>query len=230
MKYLLIRKQIAFPVIALLGFGAVAQAAVIIDSTTLNGGFEGPDVGGADAKQGFDIVGRDIANWANTTTTYGGGLGATYGDVGVDNNTGGAHSGNQFAFFHGGEGGAFNLTSHVIQSGDQFSLTWWGRADTIAVRLFSSTDGTYNTATTLAELQQLQSPATYTQYTLTYSAVADDVGKTLGVSIFNPLPAGYANVDDIALSTIPEASTSVTVALGAMAVLLRRSRKRASLA
>jgi hypothetical protein len=228
MKNSLIKHPAALSAIALLGLGTVAQAAVLIDNSTLNGSFEAPDVGGADAKQGFDIVGRDIVSWANTTTTYSGGLGATYNDVGVDNNAGGAHSGNQFAFFHGGEGGAYNLTSYVIQSGDQFSLTWWGRADTIAVRLFSSTDGTYNTAATLFEVQQLQS-GSYSQYSLTYSAVAADVGKTLGVSIFNPV-TGYANVDDIVLATVPEASTSLSLAFGAAALAFSRSRKRLNFA
>jgi hypothetical protein len=220
----LIRYPIAFSTIALLGMGTLAQAAVLIDDLTLNGSFEGPDVSGPNAKQGFDIVGRDITNWANTTTTYSGGLGATYGDVGVDSNPAGAHGGNQFAFFHGGEGGAYNLTSYVIQSGDQFLLIWWGRADTIAMRLFGSTDGTYNTAATLFEVVQLQSSGVYTQYSLNYSATAADVGKTIGVSIFNPL-TGYANVDNIALSTVPEPSTGV-LALGVLAVAMRRSRKR----
>lgn len=225
MKPSFIKNRTALSAIVLLGLGAAANAAVLIDNSTLNGGFESPDVGGADAKQGFDIVGRDIASWANTTTTYAGGLGATYGDVGVDNNAGGAHGGNQFAFFHGGEGGAYNLTSYVIQSGDQFQLTWWGRADTIAMRLFSSTDGTYNTAATLLEVQQLHSAGSYTQYTLNYSATASDVGKTIGVSIFNPL-IGYANVDDVVLSTVPEPSTSAALALGAVFFALGRSRKR----
>lgn len=202
-----------------------SHAAVLIDSLTLNGSFEAPDLTGNSAKNGFDASGKDLLSWANTGTSYAGGAG-TYGDVGVDNNSGGAHSGNQFAFFHGGEGGAYNLTSYAIQAGDQFTLSWWGRADTIAIRLFSSTDGTYGTASTLTETSQLQT-GTYAQYSFSYTAAPGDVGKTLGVSIFNPV-VGYANVDDISLSVaaVPEASSSISLAIAGAAVLLRRSRQR----
>ena len=205
----------------------ISHASVLIDGSTLNGGFENPDLSVAgSAKQGFDMPGKDIAAWMITTTTYGGSAGASYNDVGVDFNAGGAHSGNQFAFFHGGEGGAYNMTSYVIQSGDQFSLTWWGRADSIAMRLFGSTDGTYGTATTLAEMIQLQNdPGGYAQYMLTYSAVAADVGKTIGVSIFNP-DVGYANVDDVMLTVVPEPSGSVLLLAGAATLVSCRSRKR----
>ena len=204
----------------------ITHAAVLIDGTTLNGGFEGPDLSVAgSAKQGFDMAGKDSAAWVNTTTTYGGAAGASYNDVGVDFNAGGAHSGNQFAFFHGGEGGAYNMTTYVIQAGDQFSLTWWGRADSIAMRLFSSTDGSYGTATTLAEIVQIQDdPGGFAQYLLAYSAVATDVGKTIGVSIFNP-DVGYANVDDVMLTVVPETSSSVLL-IGGAALITRRSRKR----
>lgn len=205
-------------------FSGLSDAAVLIDSLTLNGGFEAPDLTGNSSKNGFDTAGKDLVNWANTGTSYLGGAG-TYGDVGVDNNSGGAHSGNQFAFFHGGEGGAYNLTSYAIQAGDQFTLSWWGRADTIAIRLFSSTDGTYGTAATLGEITQLQSSGTYTQYSFNYNAVPGDVGKTIGVSIFNPV-VGYANVDDVSLAVVPEASSSMALAVSGAAILLRRSRRR----
>ncbi len=214
--------------LGLLGSSSLSEAAVLINGTTLNGGFESPAVGVGDSKQGFDMSGKDILNWTNTTTTYAGVGGATYNDNGVDFNAGGAHSGDQFAFFHGGEGGAYNLTNYIIQAGDQFSLTWWGRADTIAIRLFSSSDGSYGTAATMTELLQAQSAGIYTQYTIpTYTAVAGDVGKTIGVSVFNPLP-GYANVDDFVLTvtSVPEPSSCLAFTLGGAAFIFRRSRPR----
>ncbi len=211
--------------LAVLAAAAPAGAAVLIDATTRNGSFESPDVSDGDAKKGFDMPGKDLDSWANTNTTWLGASGATYNDVGVDFNASGAHSGSQFAFFHGGEGGAYNLTTYVIQTGDQFSLTWWGRADTIGMRLFSSTDNSYGTAATLAEISQAQ-PGPYTQYSLNYTAVAEDVGKTIGVSIFNPL-IGYSNVDDVVLTvtTIPEPSACISLAMGSAALLLRRTRR-----
>lgn len=211
--------------LGLAAMAATSHAAVLIDSTTRNGGFESPNVGAGDAKNGFDMAGKDLDFWFNTTTTWAGAGGATYNDVGVDLNAAGAHSGSQFAFFHGGEGGAYNLTTYAIQEGDQFTLTWWGRADTLGVRLFSSTDLTYSTAATLAQISQPQ-PGGYAQYSLSYTAVAADAGKTIGVSIFNPL-TGYANVDDVVLNvtSIPEPSSSAALLLGAAAFILRRSRK-----
>ncbi|RYD66493.1 MAG: PEP-CTERM sorting domain-containing protein [Verrucomicrobiaceae bacterium] len=210
--------------LGIIALASASHAAVLIDEVTRNGSFESPNVGAGDAKNGFDMPGKDLDNWFNTTTTWAGATGATYGDVGVDFNAGGSHSGSQFAFFHGGDGGAYNLTTYEIQAGDQFTLTWWGRADTLGVRLFSSTDLTYNTAATLAEISQAQ-PGGYAQYSLTYNAAPADVGKTIGVSIFNPL-AGYANVDDVELSVIPEPASSAVFALGSAAFLLRRSRRR----
>lgn len=211
--------------LGLLAIASTSHAAVLIDSTTRNGGFESPNVGAGDAKNGFDMAGKDLDFWFNTTTTWAGAGGATYGDVGVDFNAGGAHSGSQFAFFHGGEGGAYNLTTYSIVEGDQFTLTWWGRADTLGVRLFSSTDLTYGTASTLAQISQAQ-PGGYAQYSLTYTAVAADAGKTIGVSIFNPL-LGYANVDDVELNvvSIPEPSSAAALLLGSAVFVMRRSRK-----
>jgi hypothetical protein len=212
--------------LGLLALNGTSHAAVLIDPTTLNGSFESPDVGGGDSKQGFDTTGKDILNWGNTNTTFAGAGLATYNDNGVDNNPGGSHSGNQFAFFHGGEGGAYNLTSYVVQAGDQFNLSWFGRADTIAVRLFSSTDGSYSTAATMYESIQAQ-PGGYAQYSIpTYTAQVGDIGKTIGISVFNPT-TGYANVDDFTLTvtSVPEPSASLTLVLGGAAFLLRRSRR-----
>ncbi len=208
---------------ALCGSVSAQSMLTLINGATLNGGFESPTLT-ASSKQGFDAPGQDITNWANTGTTFAGAAGATYNDNGVDLNTGGANTGNQFAFFHGGEGGAFNLTTYQLKVGDQISLSWFGRADTIAFRLFSSTNGTYATAATLAEIQQTQAADVYTAYALpTYTVTAADlVGgpKTLGVSIFNPT-VGYANVDDVTLSvvSVPEPSTVLAFATGGVVFL-----------
>ncbi|MES2476565.1 MAG: PEP-CTERM sorting domain-containing protein [Verrucomicrobiota bacterium] len=216
--------------IGLASLSGISQAAVLIDGTTLNGSFESSDLSIAgDAKNGFDMVGKDITNWQNTDTTYAGVFDNSYDDTGVDYNAGGAHSGNQFAFVHGGDSGTFNLTSYIISPGDLFTLTWWGRADTIAVRLFSSSDGTYGTASTLNELVQVQDNA-YTQYSFNYAAVPADYGKTIGVSIFHPLAGGWSNADDVMLTVVPEPSSSMSLIFGGAALVLRRSRKRSSAA
>ena len=215
-------------IVALLGLAALSgmsQAAVVvlIDATTRNGSFDSPTLA-ASIKSGFDAPASDIVNWTNTNISWAGTAG-TYGDTGVDLNAGGAHTGNQFAFFKGSAGGAFNLTNYAIQSGDQFSLSWYGRADTIGVRLFSSTDASYATAVTLAQISQAQ-PGGYAQYSLSYTAVPADAGKTIGVSVFNSA-IGYANVDDFVLTVtqVPEPSSCLSLAVGGAALVLRRSRR-----
>ncbi len=216
--------------IGLISMSASSNAqTVLIDPTTLNGSFEtlalGP--GGKDTK-GFDATPApnvDILNWGNTNTNWLGDA-AFYNDTGAEYRAP-SQEGVQFSFYHGGEGGAFNLTSYAIHEGDSFSLTWYGYQDTVGIRLFSSTTGDYSSAATLNEIDIAQPGGTWVQYSLAYTAVAADEGKTIGVSIFNS-GVGYANVDDVVLTVtpVPEPTTCVLGALGLTFCLLFRSRLR----
>lgn len=212
------------------GFSAHAQVTtIVIDGNNLNGGFENPQVGAGDSKNGFDTAGKDILNWTNTPTNFAGGA-ATYTDNGVDFNAAGAHAGTQFAFFHGGEGGAFNLSAFTVQANDQITLSWFGRADTILFGLFTSTSGSLTGATFLANTGNVaQTPAAYGANTFNYTVQNTDALGPLGVVIYNPLAAGYANVDDVALTVtraVPEPGTYALMfaGLGGLFFMLRARR------
>lgn len=196
-----------------------AQTTDIINPTLLNGGFESP-VLTASHKQGWDGT-PDITNWTNTATNFAGAA-ATFTDDGVDLNAGGAHTGNQFAFYHAGEGGSFDLSNFTIRAGDQISLSWYGRADTIYMGLFTSTNGGFTGSTPLANTGIITQPTGtvagqngYLPYNFAYTVQATDTVGPLGLVIFNPM-TGYANVDDITLSVTraPEPSTYALMVAG----------------
>lgn len=214
-----------------LGLSAHAQTinTIVIDGTTLNGGFENPQVGVGDSKNGFDTAGKDILNWTNTPTNFAQ-QPATYTDNGVDFNAAGAHAGTQFAFFHGGEGGAFNLSTFAVQAGDQITLTWFGRNDTIIMALFTSTSGSLTGASFIFNTGNVaQTPNAYAQNVFNYTVQPTDTVGPLGVVIYNPT-VGYANVDDITLSvattTVPEPSTyaMMLAGLGGLFAMFRARR------
>lgn len=219
--------------LAAFAIGVSAQAQVlttaVIDGVNLNGGFENPQVGVGDAKNGFDTAGKDILNWTNTPTNFAG-QPATYGDNGVDFNAAGAHAGTQFAFFHGGEGGAFNLSAFTVQPGDEITLSWFGRNDTILFSLFTSTSGSLTGATFLTNTGNVaQTPNAYGQNIFNYTVQSTDALGPLGVVIYNPLAAGYANVDDVALTVarvVPEPSTYALLfaGLGGLFAMFRARR------
>lgn len=213
--------------VAAFGLGAQAQTA-LINPTLLNGSFETAllPVGGK-SQNGFDTPAFDVTNWTNTNTDA---AGATvgYGDAGYE--SGAAQNGAQFAFFHGGDGGAFNLTTAVINTGDVFNLSFYGNNGAgLTARLFSSTNGTYATNATLATSAITTAAGAYTQYFLAYTATPADSGKTVGVSFFGT--AGYPNVDNVVLTVtpVPEPSTYALMFAG-LGGLLLVTRARRSIA
>ncbi len=194
-------KTLLLASLAIAAVSVCAQAQTdIIDATLLNGSFETVLAPGGKSNKGFDTAGADVTNWTNTNTDING-VAAPYTDTGSQNG-GGAEDGAQFVFFHGGDGGAFNLTSTVIHTGDAFSLTFYGNnASGLTYRLFSSTDGTYATAATLTGNNITTAAGAYQQYFINYTALPTDNGKTIGVSLFGT--GGYANVDNLVLSVTP---------------------------
>jgi hypothetical protein len=210
--------------------GAWAAPVNLIDPTTRNGSFELPATG----KQQFGFDGASTGNAADDQdvpfwNNIGGPAQASSGTE----TTGGAQNGTRVAFFVSQDPGAFNLTTYSIQEGDQFSLSYYLRtgnqSDAFVGRLFSSTDGTFATASTLATVSTSLVNGSFeaTPVTLTYTATAADAGKTIGVSLDNAHSGNfsYVDVDNVVLSvtSVPEPSACL-VLLGGLGALLRRRR------
>ncbi len=238
MKVSATKSLIASSILSLVATMGNSHAVTLIDPTILNGSFETavpPITPDSQFSGGFDgnLAGEyNISNWANTNTDFTGAA-AAYTDTGVRNQTSEAQEGNSFVFIKPGDGGAFNLTTYaVLAAGDQFTLTWYARSfdGTQGVRIFSSTDGTYATATTLATSTEATAfDDTYTQFTLGYTAVAGDVGKTIGVSFFNASSVGFTLFDNFNLnvvSAVPEPATYLYGLVGLAFCLYRVRRRR----
>jgi len=66
----------------------------------------------------------DVPGWSNVDTA------AIDTSSGVGNsNPSLVHSGSWSAFFNSDDPGAYQLTSYVVQTGDQFTLTWWAQSN-----------------------------------------------------------------------------------------------------
>jgi hypothetical protein len=203
-----------------LSAGALAQTTTLIGPSIRNGSFESPTTG--KTKLGFEDPELDIPGWGNT--------GSVYDDTGAEND-GRATEGARVAFFEGDDDGAFNLTSYVIKAGDQFTLTFDSFdtynyfQDNFDATLFSSTDGTYQTAFTLA----ISSAPVGLQRSLTYTATLADAGKTIGVAFDTPAnrDVSYAGLDNVVLTVtaVPEPSTLGFGALATAGLAAFRRRR-----
>ena len=197
---------------------------LLIGPNLNNGGFELPALA-ANGKvaDGFDDPANDCPNWNNT--------GGTTNDVGFENGPAGAGGSAQFAYWHAGQTGAFNLTTTVIHAGDQFNVSWFGAQDSLRVQLIGSPDGTYGTATVLATIDQVQSNAgnNFAQFSLpTYTATANDAGLLVGLAVFDA-GTSYANGDDftLAVTPVPEPGTYALMFAGLGGLLVFRARRAA---
>ena len=205
---------------ALVTLTSSAWSAILIDPTTLNGSFELPST--SKIAYGFDGA-INIPSWGNT--------GGAYTDTGIETGISSGQDGAQRAFFKNTDGGAFNLTSYVMQAGDSLTLTFsalrFNSGDNFTAKLFSSTDATYATNATLNSLIYAPvSQGTFEGFTLNYTAVAADAGKTIGVSFDNESAIGnsYAGLDNVVLTVVPEPSTMGLAALATGLIGLRRRR------
>lgn len=234
---------------AAISLSASAQTS-LIGPALRNGSYESTALATTTQVQsGFDST-PDVPFWNNTFVLNNGGITtavvpAPYTNSGVRNDPGAGTTvppdGTQFAFFNPADGSAFNLTTYVIQTGDQFTLTYSGRTGgggSSFTTLFSTSDGTYggtgaygtsdSNVKTLAFATQLLT-ASYATYTLSYTALAADAGKTIGITYGNGTGAGFISGDNFRLTVVPEPSTyAITFAgLVGLVAMLRVRRIQA---
>ena len=205
---------------------AVATLVAVSESQAVslvltNGNFEATTANAFPG--GFDIGGNDVPGWQNLTAIT---------DSGVENSSAwwGTYSGYS-AFLAKGDG-AYLMTTHTIQTGDEFTLglfakTWIGGTTSQFVATFfydnpANVIGTYSTGVT----------DTWTAYSnpTTIAATLASVGGTLGISILNTQTAvggepGYfraVNFDNVTIDVVPEPSATLLGGLGMLALLRRR--------
>ena len=222
-----------------------AQILTLISPTVNDGGFES-------VTSGTGVAFTPVAS-ATSDVPYWGLAGGIITDSGAQNQGAGGNTvqaGVSGSYYKFTDSPAFNLAStYRINAGDQFTLTWYANSSgatlsSQTVTLFSQSAAnsgasySYNPVRTLTTtagntayaLNQLA----FTQYTLTYTAVAADVGNSIGLTFGNggstTAPADTANTfvtaDTFTLSVvpIPEPSTyaAVCAGLGALALMRRR--------
>lgn len=220
---------------AVVGVSAHAQTA-LINPTTNNGSFETSPA----AKTNFTATTSNaapIAFWGSQ---------ANVTDTGTATGTDVAQDGTKGAFEQPGAG-IFNLvTTRTILGSDFYTLTFYARSTAnpanvvtqpLTVTLYSqaatATGSTYGYAPirTLATFTPMISNATGfpagSQYTLTYAAIAGDVGNDIGISITNGA-TNYNGLDNFVLTVapVPEPSTYALMfaGIGGLLFVLRARR------
>ena len=203
----------------------VGTSVLNYSASLINPGFETNTSGAVinvKLTKGFDISTNDAAGWNNAGTTY--------VDSGVDYTNDASlvpHGGRMVAYCDQGDSGAYQIVNYPMQAGDQLTLTWWAKSSwnnaSQNVKLLSATNtsSAYANLTQLtnstAALSQTGNGGAYTQYTLTYTAAAGDVGKYVAVSFLCPGTAGsWAMFDDFNLTvlSIPAAPGGLTATPG----------------
>jgi len=173
----------------LFALGASAGAQVLT-----NGDFEKSSqaVGTNKVTTGF----ATIPGWKN--------IGGPATDSGVQYGTAGdavnaSQAGSYFAFQKSDDStssdanankGAYQITSTVLQAGDRVTLTWYAvntqgnPVQNVSLLAAPDAKADFNDAKVLAPANNpdLSLNATYTKYTIQYTATAADAGKNLGVS------------------------------------------------
>ena len=169
---------------------------------------------------GYNVAGtNDVAGWLDAGSTYVN-SGVDYaGDAGWT-----VENGSVSAYCDSGDSGAYQITSYQMQSGDRVTLTWWakstwGSAGQV-VTLWSAPSPTSAfgaltpLATSTAALNNVGSGGAYTEYTLTYTAQAQDAGNYAGLSFKagGEASGSWAAFDNFGLSVVANAPGGVSAA------------------
>lgn len=201
--------------------------ATIIDSSFVNLDFDAST--SENFPDGFDSgTGYDVPGWQNAGAIV---------DSGLENDAWWGTFDNYSAFLGNGSGGdsAMNISTYVIQSGDQFDLSFYAKAWSLAAQgwgvdgpgeltmtLFYGSDpanviGSVNTGV----MVNSNDPADYSLYQGTIPATVASEGQTLGVLATG---AGYfVNFDEVSIDVIPEPATIGLIgAFGAGLLFVRR--------
>ncbi len=218
------KKVLALGMVA--AFSVATAQAAIIDSQFVNLDF---DVSAQNQfPDGFDSATYDIPGWQDATAIT---------DAGIENTPWWGNYDNYSAFLADGNG-AMNISTYVIQSGDEFDLSFYAKSWSLAangwgadgpadltVSLFWGSDpanviGSINTGVMINS----NDPADYSLYQNVIAATPASVGQTLGVVATS---AGFfSNFDEVSINVIPEPATIGLIGVfGAGLLFFRRKVK-----
>lgn len=211
-------------------FIAVSGAqALIIDSSFENLDFDASTSG--NFPDGFDSgTGYDIPGWQDFGTIT---------DAGVEFEGAWWSPYEQYSAFVKQSNGAYNVSSYLIQDGDEFDVSvmakgWQTYANTpgaeLTITLFYGSDpnanalGSFNTGV----LPQGDTFETWTLYGDTFAATAGSVGQTLGVSVLQTSAVAdtFAQFDELSVDVIPEPATLGLLGLAGVGMFAMRRRFR----
>jgi beta-galactosidase len=212
--------------------GWVSAKPLALVSTNLlnNPGFELPATG--KISSGYATV----PGWTNSGTAY--------SDTGVQP---GGHSGSWEGYGQSSDDGAYQIArNYQIQTGDQFTLTWWSLGEwngtssgpysgtnpndpfqTVTLLRAAATNTAFSSTVRLALQANGMPGGTWTSYTLTYTAGSADAGKYIGVSFVTSKNSGktsgtWAAYDDFSLTvtSIPPAPLGLNASAGNAQIVL----------
>ncbi len=211
------------------------QVTTLVSPTVDNGGFNSGFAAGATNQINFPVA----ASPTGTVPYWGSTLAGGDADSGVAPGPGNTtEEGTAGAYLKYGEG-TFNLvTTRTIKTGDVYTLTFYaqdtgGSTGPVIASLFSETPanaaaGSYTPIATLATqsypLLAQTGQNNFTQFTLTYTALAANAGSDIGINITNGSTITYDGVDNVVLTVVPEPSTYALLALGVAGLLFVRRR------
>jgi beta-galactosidase len=203
--------------------------ALVSTNLLINPGFELPGTG--KIINGYATV----PGWTNSGTTY--------SDTGVQP---GGHSGAWEGYGQSSDDGTCQIVgNYQIQTGDQFTLTWWSQGEwngtnssyagtnssdpfqTVTLLRAAATNTAFSSTVRLALQTNGMPGGTWTSYTLTYTAGTADAGKYIGVSFVTSKNSGktggtWAAYDDFSLKvvSIPPAPGGLNASAGNGQVIL----------
>ena len=215
-------KKIVVVVVVVLMVAALATTAqAVLINSFVNADFDSGIVTTPGPFAGFDApAAPEIVGWSN----YG-----TVNDAGVEASGAWWIQGYAYqncAFVNAG-GGASNMSSYVIQAGDQFTASfigdsWWNGA-TARVSLWYD-----NPANVIGSFDAVTNQWHFDPYSnaTPIGATQAAVGGTLGITVEN-LGAGTLGFDQVTVDVVPEPATlTMLVLAGAFGFVYRRIRKK----
>lgn len=194
---------------------AASTAQANIDSTFVNLDFDASTQ--AHFPDGFDSPTYDIPGWQDYTTITDGGIefeGAWWSPL------------EEYSAFVKADEGLYNLSSHVIQAGDQFEVSTmakrWNSNDApeMVVTLFYGADPALNT---LGSFNTGTLTDAWTPYVGTIASTGASVGSTLGVRV-EAAGTWFTNFDEMSIKVVPEPASMMLVGLGGFALLAYRRK------